>query len=103
MFRDEFGPGGVVERMKIIIIDFSFAFAFFDIRCLERKNRTGEYEREREREKEGRKEKTRYLYLMCIPLHFPSHYLPTLGYSGYFTSLRFTLLSMSCRMQQRTT
>lgn len=72
MFRDESDPGGVVERMKIIIIDFSFLFAFFDIRCMERKKRTGESERG----KEGRKERENYL--MCIPLHFPSHYLPTL-------------------------
>lgn len=42
MFRDEFDPGGVVERMKIIIIGFFFLFAFFDIRCMERKKRTGE-------------------------------------------------------------
>lgn len=83
MFRDEFDPGGV-ERMKIIIIGFFFLFAFFDIRCMERKKRTGEYERERER----KERKERENYVMCIPLHFPSHYLPTsLGYSGYFALL----------------
>lgn len=87
--------GCEVERMKIIIIDFSFAFAFFDIRCMERKNRTGEYERERERE--GRKERENYL--MCIPLHFPSHYLPTwylrLQWLLYFASLYFTFYVLS--------
>lgn len=89
MFRDEFDPGGVVERMKIIIIDFFFLSLSLTFAVW--KEKTGqESARERERRKEGRKERENYL--MCIPLHFPSHYLPTLGYSGYFTLLRFALL-----------
>lgn len=100
MSRDEFDPGGVVERMKIIIIDFFFLFAFFDIRCMERKNRTGEYERERERErrKEGKRELP-YVYTLTFPQSLLTYL--TLGYSGYltllyFASLYFTFCLVEC-------
>lgn len=105
MFRDEFDPGGVVERMKIIIIDFFF-FSLSSTFAVWKEKTGQESARVRERERERRKEGKRKLPLMRIPLHFPDRYLPTwylrLQWLLYFTLLRFTLLSMSCRMQQRT-
>lgn len=68
MFRDEFDPGGVVERMKIIIIDFFFlSLSLTFAVCKEKRKEEGRRER-----KERRKERENYL--MCIPLHFPDRY-----------------------------
>lgn len=92
MFRDEFDPGGVVERMKIIIIDFFFfslslTFAVWK----EKTGQESKRERERERRKEGKRKLPyvyRYPYISPVITYLPG----TLGYSGYFTLLRFASL-----------